>query len=164
MQYIPINDRSVCDNLFEICFCVCSHVHQYVESFLGGEFAGIFTGGCCPDRKQSPWLQFSCSGIRGSSSMVPVQSHSGVLKTGLMSIYCVGYNAEILGWRCSGFVSGCSLPKFSQLDPWSRILCWLIFFLSKKSLMWTCNNSMYTGVRLPALAIVTIHGKSQDKI
>lgn len=51
IQYILINDKSVCDRPFKMCLCVWSRVHLYVEGFFGEEFVGIFTGGCCPDRK-----------------------------------------------------------------------------------------------------------------
>lgn len=77
--------------------------------------------------ESSPWLQFSCTGIKESSSMVPVESHSGVLKT----VCCVGYNAEVMGCRDSGFVSGCS--KCFQLEPWSRIFV-LINFLAEEEM------------------------------
>lgn len=141
-QYISINDKSVCDGPFGTCLWGCNRVCLYAEGFFGKEFVGIFTGGCCPDGKWFMAVVFLHWNKRKLFHGAREKSLSCCEDRPDEHIHCVGYNAGVVGFRDSGFVSGWSLPKFFQLNPCSGIfLCWFIFSLRKKCLMWTSSNS-----------------------
>lgn len=69
-------------------------MHIYIAvcgfGFFKEEFVGIFTDGPRPDRWYLGGCSFlalvllGCTGVKGGSFIVPLESHSAVLKTGHM--------------------------------------------------------------------------------